>query len=940
MFPKLYRAPETMGAGGGDGGAVSAFIVAEGDTVQLTEGFDPTSAAFSHAGPDLMLTAPGGAQMIIADYFMQETPPTLISATGAHIDGALAVRLAGPATTGMVAGDVMPSEAIGRVSALTGEVIVIRADGTRVALQIGDAVFAGDIVESSADAGIGILLADETALSMGAEALLVLDELVYDPAAQEGSMALSVLRGVFTIVSGQVSKTDPEAMLVHTPMATIGIRGTQLGINLSGEHGMSVVLMEEADGFVGEIFVVNDGGTMTLNEAYAVLNVTAFGTAPAAVANYDRDMLLQIFGVTFAFLPIADTNGNDYGLQAAMSEGLAGLEGMAGEDLEGPDMGAEANAASDAPEEDGFVTDAGDETPVEQGAEFSFGEELAPMDTVENIAAMAVGETVVETPPPPTADSEAPILEPEPEPPVVDVTPPVAEAGSVLVAEDNIFSGQLVAHDLGEGDLVFDIVGGGLPLNGAVSISADGHFEYVPDPDYSGSDTFTYQVTDDAGNSATATVSVEVNPVADLPVLAVASVAGTEDTGVALAIAAAMSPNTTETIIAITVDGVPDGASLNMGSDNGDGSWTVTPDQLSGLTLMPPPNYSGALALTVRATSSDGGTASQDLTASISPLADQPTLTVTDVVVDVEGTPGIEVEGSRDDDVLYGGAGDDVIEGGQGDDVLYGEGGEGGGGVIPASEVALDVNAALVDVDGSETLSVEIADVPEGATLNLGADHGDGTWTVAGDDLSSLDDLKLLLPEGSSADDFALHVTATSTENETGDFSTSTGAIDVTFEGDGGSDDVLDGGKGDDALYGGVGDDVLRGGKGDDTLEGGAGDDMLEGGKGDDILEGGIGDDVLVGGKGADEFVFRAGDGHDVILDLGEQDEIRFEGPEFSVDDFTLEAGASDNATITFGDDADVSVMLNDFDVGEGYTVTQDGDAVVVTFKGDDDASG
>ena len=118
-----------------------------------------------------------------------------------------------------------------------------------------------------------------------------------------------------------------------------------------------------------------------------------------------------------------------------------------------------------------------------------------------------------------------------------------------------------------------------------LSVSADGSFEFIPDPDFNGADTFTYQVSDDAGNTTTATVTVTVNPVADQPVLAVASVAGSEDTGVTLAIAAVMPAGTTETIASINVSGVPAGASLSAGSDNGDGTWTVTPDQLSGLTL-------------------------------------------------------------------------------------------------------------------------------------------------------------------------------------------------------------------------------------------------------------------------------------------------------------------------------------------------------------------
>lgn len=49
------------------------------------------------------------------------------------------------------------------------------------------------------------------------------------------------------------------------------------------------------------------------------------------------------------------------------------------------------------------------------------------------------------------------------------------------------------------------------------------------------------------------------------------------------------------------------------------------------------------------------------------------------------------------------------------------------------------------------------------------------------------------------------------------------------------------------------------------------------GGSGNDTIEGGAGNDTLVGGSGADVFVFRAGCGHDTIVDFGPGDRIALE---------------------------------------------------------------
>lgn len=54
------------------------------------------------------------------------------------------------------------------------------------------------------------------------------------------------------------------------------------------------------------------------------------------------------------------------------------------------------------------------------------------------------------------------------------------------------------------------------PSGGSVTLNADGSFVYTPNPNFNGTDTFTYQAFDGAA-SATATVTVTVTPVNDVP---------------------------------------------------------------------------------------------------------------------------------------------------------------------------------------------------------------------------------------------------------------------------------------------------------------------------------------------------------------------------------------------------------------------------------------
>lgn len=74
----------------------------------------------------------------------------------------------------------------------------------------------------------------------------------------------------------------------------------------------------------------------------------------------------------------------------------------------------------------------------------------------------------------------------------------------------------LLANDTG-GAVTAQLVGS--VAHGALTLAADGNFSYVPDANYFGTDSFTYQAVDAASAvSNTATVTLTVNPVNDLPV--------------------------------------------------------------------------------------------------------------------------------------------------------------------------------------------------------------------------------------------------------------------------------------------------------------------------------------------------------------------------------------------------------------------------------------
>jgi PKD repeat protein len=88
--------------------------------------------------------------------------------------------------------------------------------------------------------------------------------------------------------------------------------------------------------------------------------------------------------------------------------------------------------------------------------------------------------------------------------------------------------------------------------------------------------------------------------------------------------------------------------------------------------------------------------------------------------------------------------------------------------------IPLNIVAALVDTDGSESLSITIEGVSAGAVLNHGTDQGGGVWALAPGDLA---DLTLLAPDNTV---LMLTVTATATEAWNGASASTTATLEVT----------------------------------------------------------------------------------------------------------------------------------------------------------------
>ncbi len=353
----------------------------------------------------------------------------------------------------------------------------------------------------------------------------------------------------------------------------------------------------------------------------------------------------------------------------------------------------------------------------------------------------------------------------------------------------------------------------------------------IPPPDFNGD--FALSVT------LTAVVSealpVIVTPVADPPVLEVSAAAGAEDRPVPISLTAYSEQGEA---VSIAVSGVPEGARLSAGTDDGSGVWKLAAEDLTGLQLIPPANYSGVIELTALAVARDGADtaiATQPMPVVVAPVADPPVLTLIDTTgeedtliplaiaatgapnealsISIEGLPpgaGLTAGEAREDGwvmvpgdltdlqlvpprdfngplglrvVARSAHGADVAQAGAFLMVL----------VTPVADAPqLDVAPAAGTADEpialditvraggpTEMVALLVGGMPEGASLSAGVNNRDGTWSVP---RGAVDDLFFLTAPG-QVGPVVLDVAALATEPVGQDMALVTAALRIDVRG-------------------------------------------------------------------------------------------------------------------------------------------------------------
>jgi len=122
----------------------------------------------------------------------------------------------------------------GMVVASRGEVSAL-ANGSSRELKQGDFVYVNDEILTGARSFAVLQFTDGAKVTIRPDSKLVIETYLY--AGNNGDEAtLNLVSGGLRVITGAMAKTNPENYKVRTPVALMGVRGTEFSIQLCGDQ--------------------------------------------------------------------------------------------------------------------------------------------------------------------------------------------------------------------------------------------------------------------------------------------------------------------------------------------------------------------------------------------------------------------------------------------------------------------------------------------------------------------------------------------------------------------------------------------------------------------------------------------------------------------------------------------------------------------------------
>ena len=181
----------------------------------------------------------------------------------------------------------------------------ITREGESFTTELGLGVQQMDAIET-AKGRIKLTFLDDTVLRLVEHTEVVLTKYYFDPNnAQNNSLGMKFVSGTARFATGGLGLVPKENIVITTPTATIAVRGTDFTTTVDELGRSLVILLPETECTIdgdcspsGAITVTNEGGTVSLTEAYQATMVSSFDkipTQPVVLDNINLNMIDNMF---------------------------------------------------------------------------------------------------------------------------------------------------------------------------------------------------------------------------------------------------------------------------------------------------------------------------------------------------------------------------------------------------------------------------------------------------------------------------------------------------------------------------------------------------------------------------------------------------------------------------------------------------------------------
>ncbi len=133
----------------------------------------------------------------------------------------------------VAAGAAVAAETAGTVVLAKGTVSAQLAAATARSVDKNAEVFVGDTITTEAKSYAVIRFTDGGKVTVRPDSVLVID--AYAFGGNNDGSALNLVKGGLRALTGAIAKTNPDAYRVNTPVATLGVRGSEFDVRLCGE---------------------------------------------------------------------------------------------------------------------------------------------------------------------------------------------------------------------------------------------------------------------------------------------------------------------------------------------------------------------------------------------------------------------------------------------------------------------------------------------------------------------------------------------------------------------------------------------------------------------------------------------------------------------------------------------------------------------------------